>query len=395
MFNLTLKRILRSPIPALGVLLFAVAMAVVLQSLDQSKLEAQEYYREIYNQIDVTCMVTDLRGTKSDGLYLSNLMVGEFTEALPWAKESKLLPLIEDVKIKSRHPLSGLQADRMLVGINSLKIAPELWPENGCTIFWNGGFDTSMFETSGLVCIIPQALVKELTRGQEQGAQVEQIPIHLKLEDAYWNHFPEPGDYHGTMQVAGVYEGGDQKTVYCAWITLMEIWDEMGQCESATAISATLRNNDQVQALRQAAAAVDLAEPNPNADPSDSWLALDIDDSKLQQADLTLRNSLRVNQLSALLVFVLSAGAGFLIGFLMIRGRKKEISLMRTIGTPNGKIYLSFVTEQMLCLVLGVLFGAAAPLHQLGIFLAVYFVGLSIALLVFLRKNLLTTIKEE
>lgn len=138
MWNLTLKRILRSPIPALGVLLFAVAMAVVLQSLDQSKLEAQEYYREIYNQIDVTCTVTDLRGTKSDGLYLSNLIVGEFTEALPWAKESKLLPLIEDVKIKSRHPLSGLQEDRMLVGINSLKIAPELWPENGCTIFWNG-----------------------------------------------------------------------------------------------------------------------------------------------------------------------------------------------------------------------------------------------------------------
>ena len=87
MWNLICKRILRSPIPALGVLLFAVAIAVVLQSLDQSKLEAQEYYREIYNQIDVTCTVTDLRGTKSDGLYLSNLMVGEFTEAMPWAKE--------------------------------------------------------------------------------------------------------------------------------------------------------------------------------------------------------------------------------------------------------------------------------------------------------------------
>lgn len=395
MWNLICKRILRSPIPALGVLLFAVAMAVVLQSLDQSKLEAQEYYREIYNQIDVTCTVTDLRGTKSDGLYLSNLIVGEFTEALPWAKESKLLPLIENVKIKSRHPLSGLQEDRMLVGINSLKIAPELWPENGCTIFWNGGFDTSMFETSGLVCIIPQALVKELTRGQEQGAQVEQIPIHLKLEDAYWNHFPEPGDYHGTMQVAGVYEGGDQKTVYCAWITLMEIWDEMGQCESAAAISATLRNNDQVQALRQTAAAVGLAESDPNADPSDSWLALDIDDSKLQQADLTLRNSLRVNQLSALLVFVLSAGAGFLIGFLMIRSRKREISLMRTMGTPNWHISISFVAEQMLCVTAGSLLGVGAPLHKIAIFVAVYCAGLSAALLIFLHKNLLTILKEE
>lgn len=396
MWNMTLKRMIRSPIPAVGVLLFAVAMTLVLQSLHLSKVEGQQHYEEIYHQIDVTCTVTNLAGTKSDGLDLGNIIVSQFTEYANWTTGSEILPLIENVQIKSRHKLSGSLSERMLVGITSVKIARELWPENGCTIFWNEGFNESMFGENALVCIIPQAMAEELEKEQ---AETDWIPVQLKLEQSYFYCPTEPGDYDGTMKVAGIYTGGDQKTVYCAWVTLMSIWGEMGQIESATAIQATLRNNDQVAQLRQAAAAAELAEPDPNADPTDSALALDIDDSKLQQADLSLRNSLRVNELSAVLVFVLSAGAGFLIGFLMIRSRKRDIALMRTMGTSSRKIYVSFATEQMLCIAAGNLLGAAiyewqAP-RQLLVFCGVYYIGLSAALLTFLRKRLLTTIKEE
>ncbi len=396
MWNMTLKRMSRSPIPAVGVLLFAVAMAVVLQSLHLSKVEAQKHYEEIYHQIDVTCTVTNLAGTKSDGLDLGNIIVNQFTEYANWATGSEILPLIENVQIKSQHKLTDPKTERMLTGITSLKIARELWPENGCTIFWNEGFNESMFGENALVCIIPQAMAGELEKEQ---AETDWIPVQLKLEQGYLYCPTEPGDYDGAMQIAGIYTGGDQKTVYCAWVTLMSIWGEMGQMESATAIQATLRNNDQVAQLRQAATEAELAEPDPNADPTDSALALDIDDSKLQQADLTLRNSLRVNELSAVLVFVLSAGAGFLIGFLMIRSRKREIALMRTMGTPNRSVYFGFALEQMLCVIVGIVLGGLNnhwdPIARLGILAATYFVGLTIALLIFLRKNLLTTIKEE
>lgn len=395
MWNVILKRIIRSPIPAVGVLLFAVAMAVVLQSLHHSKIEAQEHYEQIYNQIDVTCTVTNLRGTKSDGLELNNVIINEFTEYREWMGKSVILPLIEDVQIKSQHKLTDPNKERMLTGITSLRMAPELWPENGCTIFWNEGFDESMFGENAFVCIIPQTMAEELAKAQ---AEADTIPVQLKLEAGYLYRPTEPSDYAGTMQVAGVYSGGDQKTVYCAWDTLMLIWDKMGQMETATAIQASLKNNDQVAQLQQVASKY-FAEPDPNADPTDLGLALDIDDSKLHQADLTLRNSLRVNELSALLVFVLSAGVGFLIGFLMIRSRKREISLMRTMGAPNRSIYTSFATEQMLCVIAGTLLGIATydwqPPFQLLVFCGVYFIGLSAALLVFLQKNLLTSIKED
>lgn len=396
MWKFTFKRMIRSPLPAVGVLLFAVAMAVVLQSLHNSKIEAQKHYEEIYSQIDVTCTVTNLRGTKSDGLDLTNIYVNEFTEYHEWIGESSILPFLEDVHIKSQHKLSGDLAELMLVGITSLKMARELWPENGCTIFWNAGFDEAMFGESTLLCIIPEKLAKELA-GEEQ-VPVGSIPILLKLDDPYPMRPTEPEDFEGVMQVAGIYTGGDQKTVYCPWLTLMGIWDRMGEFESAVAAQATLRDNSQIAALREASSEFFFA-PDPNADNTSPGLALDIDDSKLKEADLTLRNSLRVNELSTLLVFVLTAGAGFLIGFLMVRARKRDIDLMRTMGTPNGKIYLGFAAEQMLCVTAGTVAGAAShnwqPLTQLSIFVGIYFIGLSAALLFFLRSNLLTDIKKD
>ncbi len=397
MWRFTFKRMIRSPLPAVGVLLFAVAMAVVLQSLHNSKIEAQKHYEEIYSQIDVTCTVTNLRGTKSDGLDLTNIYVNEFTEYHEWIGESSILPFLEDVQMKSQHKLAGQLADRMLVGITSLKMARELWPENGSTIFWNEGFDESMFEEEALVCIIPETLAKELA--EEQGEkQVGAISVELKLGYAYPYYPTEPRDFSGTMQVAGIYTGGDQKTVYCPWLTLMGIWDQMGEFESAVAAQATLRDNSQIVALREASSEL-FFQPDPNADNTSPGLALDIDDSKLKEADLTLRNSLRVNELSTMLVFVLAAGAGFLIGFLMVRSRKRDIDLMRTMGTPNGKIYMSFAVEQMLCVIAGTVAGAAShnwqPLTQLSIFVGIYFIGLSAALLFFLRSNLLTDIKKD
>lgn len=398
MWKFTWKRMLRSPLPAVGVLLFAVAMAVVLQSLHNSKMEAQKHYEEIYSQIDVTCTVTNLRGTKSDGLDMTNIYVNEFTEYHEWIGESSILPFLEDVQIKSQHKLSGDLADRILVGITSLKMARELWPENGCTIFWNEGFDESMFGESKLLCIIPEKLAKELAGEGEEAVLVDTIPVLLKVDDPYPMRPTEPEDFEGAMQVAGIYTGGDQKTIYCPWLTLMGIWDQMGEFESAVAAQATLRDNSQIAALREASSEF-FFTPDPNADNLSPGLALDIDDSKLKEADLTLRNSLRVNELSTLLVFVLAAGAGFLIGFLMVRSRKRDIDLMRTMGTPNGKIYLSFAAEQMLCVTAGTvaeaISQASQPIGQLAVFVGIYFVGLSAALLFFLRSNLLTDIKKD
>ena len=83
----------------------------------------------------------------------------------------------------------------------------------------------------------------------------------------------------------------------------------------------------------------------------------------------------------------------------MIRNRKRDIALMRILGKSNVAVYWNFVLEQMSCIILGIIAGGAynlwRPINRIAIFAMIYYIGLSAALAIFLRKNLLTTIKED
>ena len=112
-----------------------------------------------------------------------------------------------------------------------------------------------------------------------------------------------------------------------------------------------------------------------------------------------MQTSLLINGICTVLVFVLSAAISFFVGFLMIRTRKKEILRMRTMGTPTWSIFVGFTVEQMLCVCLGAFLGGLPflwqPTGQVLLFIGIYCIGLVLSLLVFLKKNLLSTMKEE
>jgi len=99
------------------------------------------------------------------------------------------------------------------------------------------------------------------------------------------------------------------------------------------------------------------------------------------------------------LVVILSVISGFLIGFLMIRRRKRDIILMRTVGESNFRLYIGFVLEQMICVILGIAVGGAYykwnPMDKLILFAIVYFVALTLALAIFMSKKLINNIKED
>ena len=112
-----------------------------------------------------------------------------------------------------------------------------------------------------------------------------------------------------------------------------------------------------------------------------------------------MKSSMQLNKLASVVVFILSAGAGFFTGFLIIRARKREIALMRTLGASHAAIFLDLALEQTVCVLAGILLGGIVflwqPIDRLAIFGGIYAAGLALALVIFLRKNLLTTIKED
>lgn len=392
MFRYIWIRIHRIPLIFVAISLFTSIIALTLCSLRSGNDAALSQYNDIYCKIDVRCTVTNLAGDQSDRLDIRAGTIARFTGTSPYVP-TNLSDLLEDVQIKGSMEIVWNQENYTLTGITGTDIEPKLWPENGCTIFWNENVDQSFFGSSEMACIIPHALQKKL---QEREQPTDEFPLHIG------SMYPQESGYDASLTILGTYHGTNEQIIYCPWETYVLIRNAMGQSETAEAMYATLRNNNDLPLLREVASKY-FAEPNPNNTGlemvGDYYLALDINDSQLSQTKTNLENSMTVNRIAAVLVLVLSAMAGAFIGFLMIRNRKKEIALMRTMGTPNSRIYVSFVIEQMIFVALGAIVGGSKymwnPVSWLVLFVCVYFIGLSVALLVMLRKNLLTTIKED
>ncbi len=392
--NLALIRLRRKPVIAVAILAFTAVIAMVLCGLNKGISDAQAHYDEIYRTIDVRCTITNLTGDQSDQLSLSAETIYLFTgesNGLPDHFTDDLAKWVEDVQLTGSTQISWNGEEYTLAGITSCGAKSALWPENGCTIQWNDGFDDEVFAGERALCLIPEAMAQKL---EELGLDVLPLSIDARYEFQM--------DYAGELEIAGIYHSKDTTTIYCPWDTYTAILRSMNTYASADSLSAVLRDNHALEEFRVLAAQW-FATPSPNAAGRDQvngfYYALDINDSQLVQAETNLRNSMSVNRIAVIMVFVMSTAAGALVGFLMIRNRKREIIIMRTVGTANRRIYASFAIEQLICAVPGALAGGAyfgcKPISALVMFICVYFVGLSAALLLALGNNLLTTMKED
>lgn len=410
-----LRRNLRQPLMGLAVLLFAAVLTVVLCYLHKANQEELRSYEETYASVPVFFKVVDLDGSRpNNGNGIDGLAVDLF-------QKSWMTPNFQDyiaqthirVSLAGRYYVTDLNGEPILdkqalkksrpmttVGISSTRVAEELTEGWGGKIYWNEGYDESILLTNEFVCIVPESMKDKRV-------------IDMGYEYKYWPT-GKPGDLGGsrtntvesTFQVVGYYTDPGNNRIYCPYGTMAKIHGQLRKPQLIEEIGAILTDNNLLPQLREDAAQW-FAVPNALGEQT-PWgkygfeyflFALDIDDSMLVSLEANMKNSLRLNKLAAAVVFALSAGAGFLTGFLVIRSRKREIGLMRTLGTSNIAVGLEFAVEQILLVLAGMLLGGSyswwEPLEQLGLFAAIYIAGLSVALLIFIKSNLLSAMKEE
>ena len=391
----TVRRLRRAPAAGIAVLLFAVVLTAVLCVLQRNSDQEREKYERTRHAIPVTVTVTNLSGTSCRNLEIP----GQF-EALFTGKDG-LGKYVKGLQRVCSHSFSWTTQDapeiRTLVGIQSLELSPELWAENGGAIAWRDGYGEELLSGKTPACLIPEGTPTETD--EETGE------VYVELE------FVNTEAANSTLRltVAGTYTGGNGRNFYCPYQVCEQVYTRLREPMVVQSIRGTLSDNDCLEELRTVSRNW-FAEPNalgtetPWTAPEDFFynaypFALSIDDTLLHRAVVTLKTSIAVNRACSAVVMGLSAVAGFLLGFLTIRSRKREITLMRALGTGNGAVWLSFMAEQMLCVAAGTILGGAVflwrPALRLLAFLGIFFLGLTLALVIFLHSNLITTAKEE
>ncbi len=408
MIKRIIRRGTREPLPCIGVILFAAILTGILCFLQRSREEEQRNFEKTYRSVPVEVEITSLSGNRlGESDVIEGYMVDLFFED-SWFTPN-FSDLVEDVQLRMSHTAALLdgtengmgedhgktQLSKRVVGISSTKVAEELTPEYGGNIEWLPGYGEDVLGSQELVCIVP-ADFPETDTVELCFVYVERMNLEKPIRH----------EYHGTFTVVGRYYDDGNKRLYCPYSTLESIYEELQEPRRIQNLLCKLKSNDDLALLRETAANW-FAEPNPMGEPTE-WgkygyayypFALDIRDSLLKSLVSDMQSSMTVNRVTAILVLLLSAGAGFLTGFLVIRARKREIALMRVLGSSNPGICAELAAEQIVCVLLGVLIGGGyarwKPMAQLCLFSGLYIAGLTAALVIFMRANLLTTIKED
>jgi len=302
----------------------------------------------------------------------------------------------------------------MLIGMTSIHSDKQLLPEYGCEIKWYEGYDESIFSGDEPVCLIPES--KATAKHYDNGGGEAELYFSYSKRQMIDGVSVEvdSGEYECKLKIVGTYTAGDELSIYCPFSIIEQVYAGLGQDPRIGSLSATIADNMRLEEFLEKA---DMFFKDPSQkDEEIPWgivvfnrskeytdenyrYVMDINDEHLAELSAILQESIKFNRFVTVLVVILSVISGFLIGFLMIRRRKRDIILMRTVGESNFRLYIGFVLEQMICVILGIAVGGAYykwnPMDKLILFAIVYFVALTLALAIFMSKKLIKNIKED
>ena len=417
MFTYIIKRLKKGGIGTLGALFFAALMTFSLCGLSAASEAEIRKYEDAYNTLEVKMTVTSLTGIRRDGLALPSWVINAFTD--PSVKD-----LFRDLEVKmtvtagsngitSANMGLGATDDaefalgvQMLIGLISPELDRDLG-EDGVTYY--SGHDASTFRVEADNTYISGS------GGEQREELYVVVPIEVYEKgcaavtmtfsyDDSFDSYPR-STVTREFHVMGTHTLGEG-IYYCPYNTLVRICKDIGMPRYVDSLTVTVADNHKLDKIKSYTEQW-FTKPSLTAEripwnysyDHDYPFALDIDDTALVRAGEVMKTNIMINKIGTALVFILSAGAGFLVGFLTVNRRKKEIMLMRTLGMPDRSVFANLFIEQGLCSLAGALFGGVFFLWQpplrIVLFLALNCAGLALSLVVFLKKNLLTAIKED
>ena len=261
-------------------------------------------------------------------------------------------------------------------------------------IRWLEGYDESCLEGNERICIIsdrwgyaPGDTIPLLARVPVSKTQLEGI-FHLKVAGTY------PGKITKFAAVMPL------KTMEDLTIAATAVHKQAGNPYAwnfgLNAVYFTVRDNQQLDQIKAAITESGLR--------SNKLVRVRIDDRILKETVGPIESNLAQLEGSYLFFFVMIAAIGFLLSFLLARGRKPEYAVMRMLGESRLQITLKALLEQFVLCLGGVLLGAAAVMllaqdsfrpSICAAILLCYTVGAAVAVLLTVRVNVMDILRDK
>ncbi len=239
----------------------------------------------------------------------------------------------------------GVMADHMITdmdvlrSVNGADIDPSL---RDCIddVEWMEGYDRTIFDGDALVCLVPN-------------------DWRTDYEDT-WECWIGQNNY--TFIVAGIYGNkfsskDNGEVYYCPVNALKAIYERENLEFTYCGMEMDLQNLGELDDFKAQMKKLEL-------DTGDTRLV--INDSQLQTVTSQLKRQVRLLETLLPVLLALIAAIGFGSSFLLLRGRKREAAVLRSLGMRRIAVFGSFLFENLLQAVLGLLIGCVIGWFTFG-----------------------------
>ena len=328
MFPYMMQRIKRQPLAVALLFLLNFVAALLLCILHGGSQQMSRRIGNVYQNAKVSCYVSNLTGTQSDGLTIPEWVIHLFVEKdkIPGSSgvnysndgdTAFFQSYLEEVQVKTVLTGQCQGGQVQVAGITGLAAEPALLPESGCTVTWQAPYDETIFSQPTAYCLLPAGMQSALTG---EGT----IQVILSAEEGQTMEFLPVGTHTGPAS-----------TIYCAWQTAAELSLETEGTIRASAISATFRDSSQISTFWASVGSHYFAEPNAQGRPTpweDSMrytyypFSLVILDDMVEDTIARLENNLLVYRLCTAALVVLTPALNLVGGQLVVRNRVRILA---------------------------------------------------------------------
>ena len=334
-----ITRMRRRPMRCLLSIICAAAACGALFGLFAGERSMEKSIDAVYAELPVKCAITNLKGTRSEGLNIPGWAVNLFFQDErygPSHPETEFLGYIKEVSAQTSIQALIDKKPYTLVGLTDIGAARELADGGGRIIVWREGYDESFFSGDESGCIVPNEL-SQLESVTVEVAGVETVTAELRVI----------GTYFGT--------GDKAKTIYCPWEAVCDIELNANHGITASSLSAVFSDNRRIDEFWEKCGSKYFAFVDPEGVPQE-WgvtmyryypFALAIYDDTLKSTVASLEQSKRTFMIFGDIMTALAFAVGFLLGNIIIKAREQELALQYILGLTKSRVIAEVMAEQL------------------------------------------------
>ena len=324
----TLKMVLRNTRITLSVIAAVAALTFFLSVYTNSIQTSQEQLDQVYAVTNVTARISGFGGGATARL-----------------EADKYDRILSSGFVKSSHALiqQTVRGKDILRALDYMDLDPDLsgWAPY---ITWLDGYDAVALTGEEAVCLVPKALEIGLgeTISLPLGSGGDKLTMELTVIGLYGKEYRSVND----------------KTVYyCPLKTLENFLHNHSERIIYNFMEMELQNLKKLGDFKAEMKALGMGE---------GGVRLTINDSLLQHVTSKLRQHIRLLGMLLPVLLAVVSGIGFGLSFLLLRGRKREVAVLRSLGAERGRVFKMLLSENAIQVLLGTLLGGCLAFAVMG-----------------------------